>query len=71
MSTLLQGLAPTRVALENGAVVLAQGTATHPAVTLLVAVRAGSGHEPAERRSLHAHPVDAAGQGQRAEQQQA
>jgi len=52
MSTLLQGLAPTRVALENGAVVLAQGTATHPAVTLLVAVRAGSGHDPAERVGL-------------------
>ena len=52
MSTLLQGLAPTRVALENGAVVLAQGTTTHPAVTLLVAVRAGSGHDPAERVGL-------------------
>jgi zinc protease len=52
MSTLLQGLAPTRIALENGAVVLAQGTTTHPAVTLLVAVRAGSGHDPAERVGL-------------------
>ena len=52
MSTLLQGLAPTRVALDNGAVVLAQGTTTHPAVTMLVAVRAGSGHDPAERVGL-------------------
>ena len=38
MSTLLQGLAPTRVALDNGAIVLAQATTTHPAVTMLVAV---------------------------------
>jgi zinc protease len=52
MSTLIQGLAPTRVALDNGAVVLAQATTTHPAVTMLVAVRAGSGHDPAERVGL-------------------
>ena len=43
MSTLLQGLAPTRVALENGAVVLAQGTATHPAVTLWSPCARGAG----------------------------
>jgi zinc protease len=52
MSTLVQGLAPTRVGLGNGAVVLAQATTTHPAVTMLVAVRAGSGHDPAERLGL-------------------
>ena len=52
MSTLVQGLAPTRAALGNGAVVLAQQTATHAAVTMLVAVRAGSGHDPAERLGL-------------------
>jgi zinc protease len=52
MSTLLQGLTPTRAALDNGAVVLAQATTTHPAVTMLVAVRAGSGHDPAERVGL-------------------
>jgi zinc protease len=52
MSTLLEGLAPTRVALDNGAVVLAQGTTTHPAVTMLVAVRAGCGYDPAERLGL-------------------
>jgi zinc protease len=47
VSTLVQGLAPIRVPLDNGAVVLAQQTATHPAVTILVAVRAGSAHDPA------------------------
>ena len=52
MSTLVQGLAPTRAALGNGAVVLAQQTATHAAVTMLVAVSAGSGHDPAERLGL-------------------
>jgi zinc protease len=52
MSTFLHGLAPTRAALENGAVVLAEQTATHPAVTMLVAVRAGSGHDPVARLGL-------------------
>ena len=52
MSTLVQGLSPTRAALDNGAVVLAQQTATHPAATMLVAVRAGSGHDPAARLGL-------------------
>ena len=52
MSALVQGLAPTRAALDNGAVVLAQQTATHPAVTMLIAVRAGSGHDPAARLGL-------------------
>jgi zinc protease len=52
MSALVQGLAPARATLANGAVVLALETATHPAVTMLVAVRAGSGHDPAERVGL-------------------
>ena len=52
MSTLLQGLAPTRAALANGAVVLAQQTVTHAAVTMLVAVRAGSAHDPGDRLGL-------------------
>jgi zinc protease len=52
VSTLLQGLAPTRAALANGAVVLAQQTVTHSAVTMLVAVRAGSAHDPADRLGL-------------------
>ena len=52
MSTLVQGLAPARAVFDNGAVVLAQQTATHPAVTMLVALRAGSGHDPAPRLGL-------------------
>jgi zinc protease len=52
VSTLLQGLAPTRATLANGAVVLAQQTVTHSAVTMLVAVRAGSAHDPADRLGL-------------------
>lgn len=46
MSLVLQGLTPTRVVLDNGTTVLAQHTATHPAVTLLVALDAGSGYDP-------------------------
>jgi zinc protease len=52
VSTLLKGLAPTRAALANGAVVLAQQTVTHAAVTMLVAVRAGSAHDPGDRLGL-------------------
>ena len=52
MSTLVQGLAPARARFGNGAVVLAEQTATHPAVTMLVAARAGSGHDPAHRLGL-------------------
>jgi zinc protease len=40
------------VALDNGAVVVAQATGTHPAVTMLVAARAGSSHDPADRVGL-------------------
>jgi zinc protease len=52
VSTLVQGLAPIRVPLDNGAVALAQQTATHPAVTMLVSVPAGSAHDPAPTLGL-------------------
>lgn len=50
MATALhRGLAPLRTVLGNGAVVIAEQTATHPAVTLHVSVEAGSGHDPDDR----------------------
>jgi zinc protease len=52
MSVLVQGLTPTRTALGNGAIVLAEETATHPAVTLLVTVLAGGVHDTADRLGL-------------------
>jgi len=52
MSVVVQGLTPTRTALANGPIVLAEETATHPAVTVLVTVPAGSVHDPADRLGL-------------------
>jgi zinc protease len=43
-----RGLAPARQALDNGAIVLAQETGTHPAVFLSVSLPAGSGYDPAD-----------------------
>ena len=40
------GLAPTRVVLDNGAVFLAKETTTTPAVSISLAVRAGSASDP-------------------------
>ena len=42
------GLAPTRAILDNGVVVLAKETRTTPAVTISLAVRAGSIGDPAD-----------------------
>jgi zinc protease len=53
MATALhRGLAPIRTVLDNGATVIAEQTATHPAVTLHVSVEAGSGHDPDDRLGL-------------------
>ena len=49
---LSRGLAPVRDVLPNGAVVIAQQTAYSPAVTINVAVRAGSLYESDERCGL-------------------
>jgi zinc protease len=45
-STGLSGLAPTRTVLSNGAVVLAKQTGTMPAVTINLAIGAGSACDP-------------------------
>jgi len=47
-STLGTGLAPVRTVLDNGAVVLAKETRTTPAVTINLAVKAGSVCDPAD-----------------------
>jgi zinc protease len=47
-STLGTGLAPVRTVLDNGAVVVAKETRTTPAVTINLAVRAGSVCDPAD-----------------------
>lgn len=52
MSFIAQGLAPVRVALDNGTTVLAHHTSMHPAVTLLVALEAGSAYDPAGRDGI-------------------
>jgi zinc protease len=44
--TLERGLAPARRVLSNGATVIAERTATHPAVTVFVSLHAGSGYDP-------------------------
>ena len=49
---LTSGLAPVRVELSNGAVIMAQETVMTPAVTISAVFRAGSVHEPAERPGL-------------------
>jgi len=49
MSAVVEGLVPTRVVLDNGTTVLAHGSALHPAVTLLVALEAGSAYDPVGR----------------------
>jgi zinc protease len=49
MTVAVEGLVPTRVVLDNGTTVLAQGSALHPAVTLLVALEAGSAYDPMGR----------------------
>jgi zinc protease len=49
MSTLLHaGLAPTRVVLDNGAVVLAKRSTATPAVTLHAMITAGNIHDPVD-----------------------
>ena len=40
------GLSPSRVVLDNGAVILAKETTTTPAVSIILAVRAGSAFDP-------------------------
>ena len=52
MTIALQGLAPLRRTFDNGAVVLAQQTSTHPAVTLHVTLLAGSCYDPPDRVGL-------------------
>jgi zinc protease len=53
MATALhRGLAPLRSVLANGATVIAEQTATHPAVTLHLSVEAGSGHDPDDHLGL-------------------
>ena len=49
---LTSGLAPVRLELENGAVVMAQETVMTPAVTISAVFRAGSVHDPADRAGL-------------------
>jgi zinc protease len=44
-TTAHRGLAPLRKALPNGAIVIAQHTTTHRAVTIHASVAAGSGHD--------------------------
>ena len=44
-----RGLAPARVVLGNGAVVVAKQTTTTPAVTISLAIRAGSAINPPGR----------------------
>jgi zinc protease len=46
------GLSPVRHQLTNGAVVLAQQTATHPAVTVFLSLHAGSLYDPIDRAGL-------------------
>ena len=46
------GLAPVRLELANGAVVMAQETVMTPAVTISAVFRAGSIHDPADRAGL-------------------
>ena len=46
------GLAPVRRALANGAVLIAQETAIHPAVTVQATLDAGSANDPAMRLGL-------------------
>src|SRR5438445_5990429 len=48
MRQALQGLAPSRTRLDNGVVVLARETNTTPAVTINLAMRAGSICDPAD-----------------------
>lgn len=45
-STIASGLFPVRVALDNGAVVIAQETTSTPAVAINATFRAGSVYEP-------------------------
>jgi zinc protease len=46
------GLSPVRQQLSNGTVVLAQRTATHPAVTVFLSLHAGSMYDPVEKAGL-------------------
>lgn len=46
------GLAPLRRVLQNGAVVLVQGTEIHPAVTVHAALEAGSAYDPSRHLGL-------------------
>ncbi len=46
MSAAARGLAPVRRQLDNGAVVIARQTSTHPAVTFYATLEAGSGFDP-------------------------
>ncbi len=51
-ATVASGLAPARVALTNGTVLIVQETAFSPAVTINMAIRAGSLEEPDDRPGL-------------------
>src|SRR5512132_4048713 len=50
--TITRGLAPVRVVLPSGAVVIVQETSMTPAVTISAVFRAGSAYEPAELPGL-------------------
>lgn len=47
-----RGLAPVREVFSNGAVLITQHTATHPAVTVYATLEAGSGHDPDAKLGL-------------------
>lgn len=51
-----QGLSPVRHVLPNGATLIAERTETHPAVTILASLHAGSAYDPPDRVGL-AHYV--------------
>ncbi len=69
--TVHRGLSPLHTTLANGAVVIAQHTTTHRAVTMHASVAAGSGHDPGQAlgtahlvakvidRGTVSHPTDA------------
>jgi zinc protease len=51
-TTTLQGLAPVKKVLPNGATVIVERTLTHPAVTVFLSLRAGSGYDPPDAVGL-------------------
>jgi zinc protease len=65
------GLSPSRVVLDNGAVVLAKETTTTPAVSISLAVRAGSAHDPRDAEGttwLLSRVIDRGTEGRSADQ---